>query len=91
MTGCDNPITYPDELARFTGSRKGHRRPMSPPRPSQRRPDPPGRAPLRGMTAWAAYDWASNSFPTIVQTFLFANYFAGSVATDETAGTTRWH
>jgi UMF1 family MFS transporter len=54
------------------------------------REDQPGGPPLRGMLAWAAYDWASNAFPTIIQTFLFASYFAGQVAESETAGTTWW-
>jgi UMF1 family MFS transporter len=40
--------------------------------------------------AWATYDWASNSFPTIIQTFVFASYFAGQVAATENAGTTWW-
>ncbi|MFW6168949.1 MAG: MFS transporter [Planctomycetota bacterium] len=42
------------------------------------------------MLSWALYDWASNAFPTIVQTFLFASYFAGRVAPSETLGTTWW-
>ncbi|MFW6172029.1 MAG: MFS transporter [Planctomycetota bacterium] len=51
---------------------------------------PSHRTSRRGMLSWVAYDWASNSFFTIIQTFLFASYFAGSVAPSETAGTTWW-
>lgn len=51
---------------------------------------PKQRALLWGMIGWIVYDWATNSFPTIVETFLFASYFAGQVAPSETAGTTWW-
>ena len=30
----------------------------------------------RGQVAWCLFDWANSPFPTIVGTFLFANYFA---------------
>jgi UMF1 family MFS transporter len=51
---------------------------------------PPSGSGRRGLLAWAAYDWASNSFPTLVQTFLFASYFTSEVAPSETRGTTLW-
>jgi len=50
----------------------------------------PSRVPRRGLIAWAAYDWAGNAFPTIVQTFVFAHYFTGTVVGDETRGTALW-
>jgi len=53
-------------------------------------PGTPRQAARRGMLSWVAYDWASNSFPTVIQTFLFAAYFAGDVAPNETAGTAWW-
>ena len=46
--------------------------------------------PMRGMLAWVTYDWGTNAFATIVQTFVFAAYFAGEVAESETQGTTWW-
>lgn len=54
--------------------------------PSDRRPD----VSRWELFCWALYDWSSNAFPTIVQTFLFAAYFTGQVAEDETTGTTLW-
>ena len=50
-------------------------------------PEGPSR---HAMIAWLMYDWASNAFPTIIQTFLFASYFTGQVAGTETAGTSWW-
>ncbi len=42
------------------------------------------------MLAWAAYDWANSSFATLIQTFLFANYFTRQVARSEETGQTQW-
>jgi UMF1 family MFS transporter len=58
--------------------------------PSSASPLGPRRATRPELLAWAAYDWAGNAFPTIVQTFVFASYFAGQVAPSETRGTTLW-
>lgn len=42
------------------------------------------------MFCWAMYDWSSSAFPTVIQTFLFAAYFTGQVAENETTGTSQW-
>jgi MFS transporter, UMF1 family len=63
---------------------------MTSPRAVQSEQNLPQRSLLLGMIGWIVYDWATNSFPTIVETFLFASYFTGEVAPSETAGTTWW-
>jgi len=47
-------------------------------------------ASTRALLSWALYDWANSSFPTIIQTFVFATYFTRAVAADPTAGTRQW-
>lgn len=44
----------------------------------------------REKLAWAFYDWANNGYMTVVQTFVFATYFARQVAVDEATGTSQW-
>ncbi|MCZ6860629.1 MAG: MFS transporter [Alphaproteobacteria bacterium] len=44
----------------------------------------------RGQAAWCLFDWANSPFPTIVGTFLFANYFARAVASDPDEGAGLW-
>ncbi len=44
----------------------------------------------KGMISWALYDWANQSFPTVIQTFIFAAYFTRRVAENETTGTAMW-
>lgn len=44
----------------------------------------------KGLWAWAFYDWANSAFATLVQTFVFAAYFTGAVAADESTGTAMW-
>ena len=39
---------------------------------------------------WALYDWANSPFTTVVTTFIFAAYFAESIAADKTAGASQW-
>lgn len=51
-------------------------------------PQPP--ASRRALIGWALYDWAASSYATVVETFVFAAYFARSVARDETVGTAQW-
>jgi UMF1 family MFS transporter len=46
--------------------------------------------PLAGLLAWAFYDWANSAFSTLIETFVFAAYFARSVAENETLGTAQW-
>ena len=48
------------------------------------------RAPGRALAAWALYDWANSGFAALVQTFVFAAYFARAVAENETLGTAWW-
>ncbi|CCH49180.1 Major facilitator superfamily MFS_1 [Pseudodesulfovibrio piezophilus C1TLV30] len=42
------------------------------------------------LWSWAFYDWANSSFAALVQTFVFAAYFARAVAENETVGTAQW-
>jgi UMF1 family MFS transporter len=56
--------------------------------PAAEAPAAPARTPE--LAAWALYDWANSSFPTLIQTFVFAAYFTRSVAPDETTGTALW-
>ncbi|MFW5845006.1 MAG: MFS transporter [Planctomycetota bacterium] len=53
---------------------------------------PPSSGPVRrrGLWAWASYDWASNAFATVIQTFVFAAYFQNRVVVDAATGTTYW-
>jgi MFS family permease len=44
----------------------------------------------RGLFCWALYDWANSAFPAVIQTFVFASYFARRVAVDQTAGSVQW-
>lgn len=44
----------------------------------------------RGLFSWCLYDWANSAFPTVIITFVFATYFAGSVAADKVTGTAYW-
>ena len=40
--------------------------------------------------AWCLFDWANSPFPTIVSTFVFANYFVRVVAPDPDSGAALW-
>ncbi|MGG5811910.1 MFS transporter [Falsiroseomonas sp. CW058] len=44
----------------------------------------------RKAWAWALYDWANSSFPTVVSTFVIAAYFAQGIAADPAAGQAQW-
>lgn len=44
----------------------------------------------RKLWSWALYDWANNGFFTPIQTFVFAAYFARSVAENPETGTAMW-
>lgn len=46
--------------------------------------------PLRALCSWAMYDWANSGFAALIQTFVFAAYFARAVAENETLGTAQW-
>ena len=51
---------------------------------------PPIAAPRRALISWCIFDWANSAFPTVIVTFVFAAYFAKSVAANPTEGTTLW-
>ncbi|MFO1127439.1 MAG: MFS transporter [Rhodospirillales bacterium] len=44
----------------------------------------------RALFAWCLYDWANSGFPTVITTYVFAAYFAKSVAASEVEGTSLW-
>lgn len=50
----------------------------------------PGRAPLRARVSWMLFDWATQPYYTLVQTFLFAPYFANRVASSPAEGQAKW-
>lgn len=52
--------------------------------------DGAARAPLRARTSWMLFDWSTQPFYTLVQTFLFAPYFVNAVAGDPASGQTQW-
>ena len=54
------------------------------------KPEQTGSSPLRALWSWALYDWANSGFAALVQTFVFAAYFARAVAENETLGTAQW-
>lgn len=45
---------------------------------------------LKGLIAWAVYDWANSSYFVIIQTFIFAAYFTKAIAADVETGTSQW-
>ena len=49
-----------------------------------------GKAMTRKAWAWAFYDWANSSFPTVISTFVIAAYFAQGIAPDPTTGQAQW-
>ncbi|MGH6952787.1 MAG: MFS transporter [Alphaproteobacteria bacterium] len=51
---------------------------------------PRSRGSHAGLAAWCLYDWANSAFPTVVETFIFAAYFARSVASNPERGTADW-
>ncbi len=46
--------------------------------------------PKRALFAWCLYDWANSGFPTVITTYVFAAYFAKTVAANEVEGTSLW-
>lgn len=46
--------------------------------------------PRRGIWGWMLFDWAQQPFHTLIITFVFAPYFAASVAPDATRGQELW-
>lgn len=48
------------------------------------------RASRRGIWGWMLFDWAQQPFHTLIITFVFAPYFAASVAPDSATGQEMW-
>ena len=44
----------------------------------------------KALFSWALYDWANQSYFTMIQTFIFASYFAKAVAENESSGQSLW-
>lgn len=44
----------------------------------------------KGLFSWALYDWANSSYFVIIQTFVFAAYFAETIAENVELGTAQW-
>ena len=44
----------------------------------------------KGLISWALYDWANSSYFVIIQTFVFAAYFAETIAENVEVGTAQW-
>lgn len=44
----------------------------------------------RRVFSWCMYDWANSAFTTLVVTFIYATYFASSMAPDKVTGTVMW-
>ncbi len=51
---------------------------------------PVERAPLRARVSWMLFDWSAQPYYTLVQTFLFAPYFANAVAENAVTGQSLW-
>ncbi len=43
-----------------------------------------------GLAAWCLFDWANSAFPTVVVTFVFANYFARALSDSPEQATSDW-
>ena len=43
-----------------------------------------------GLWSWALYDWAGQSYATVIQTFVFAAYFTNRIAENAEKATTDW-
>lgn len=42
------------------------------------------------LVAWCFYDWANSAFPTVIVTFVFANYYASALAATPEQATGEW-
>lgn len=49
-----------------------------------------GRADQRALWSWSLYDWAGQSYATVIQTFVFAAYFTNRIAADPEQATRDW-
>jgi MFS transporter, UMF1 family len=50
----------------------------------------PAAAPRRAIMGWILFDWACQPFFTLVTTFVFAPYFAATLAPDPITGQSQW-
>lgn len=57
-----------------------------------RLPPPPPAPPTsrKAVAAWCLFDWATNGWPTVVSSFVFAAYITRAVAPDPETGTVWW-
>ena len=46
--------------------------------------------PRQPVIAWALYDFANSSFPTIIGTFIYATYFTQAIADNAVVGVAQW-
>jgi len=44
----------------------------------------------KSVFSWCLFDWANSAFTTVIITFVFATYFAKSVAVDPVTGAAQW-
>lgn len=44
----------------------------------------------KALFSWALYDWANQAYFTMIQTFIFATYFANAIAEDANMGQSWW-
>lgn len=42
------------------------------------------------LVAWCFYDWANSAFPTVIVTFVFANYYASALSSSPEQATSEW-
>ena len=51
---------------------------------------PPAKSDPRAVLSWALFDWAAQPFFTLITTFVFAPYFAASLAATPAKGQALW-
>ncbi len=51
---------------------------------------PPTYPPRRAVAAWVMFDWSAQPFFTLITTFIFAPFFATSLAADPVSGQALW-
>lgn len=51
---------------------------------------PPAKSDPRAVVSWALFDWAAQPFFTLITTFVFAPYFAASLAASPAEGQALW-
>ena len=51
---------------------------------------PLSKSETKNLLSWASYDWANSAYSAIIETFVFATYFATSVAINSEIGASSW-